>query len=153
MIYGIIILTSIIAIFLFFVWQIKVSYKYLKFDKITIDPDKKQVILNSQIIPFNSINYVSVKETIQPAATERYFTRYAHNHQISIIEFQLDNLTVVQCQLNSVGQVYKILKQLKPYVKILDNIDDFKPKFVDGPTIFGLILFILYVCYNLFLKK
>ena len=62
-------------------------------------------------------------------------------------------MTVIQCQLNNPAQAYKILKQLEPYVKILDNIEDFKPKIIDGPTIFAIILFIAYVYYQLVLKK
>ena len=144
---------TILFLILFIYWQLKVLSKYNQFDNIKIDTDKKHIIIKNQVILFKEVKNVSVKEVEQPTVTEMYFSRYARNHQIILVEFQLNDLTVIQCQLNNPAQAYKILKQLEPYVKILDNIEDFKPKIIDGPTIFAIILFIAYLYYQLVLKK
>ncbi len=43
------------------------------------------------------------------------------------------------------SQVFKILKRLQPYVKLEDSPEYYKEPFVDGVTLFALLLFIIYL--------
>ena len=151
--FRIILLSILLAVFIF--WQFVVLTKYISYKNTTIKIDipNKKLILEDATIPFQNIESISVSEVEAPTTAERYFTRYAHNYYISSIDIKLKDYSTTSIQLISKAQVYKILKQLQPHLRIDDNIEYFKPQFADGPTIFALILIIFYIVYHVFLHK
>ena len=144
----IIIFLAVILVVLLFAWQGKVLFKYLKCDVLKIDTVNRIILVNNQTISFSDIKSVSVEILETPNVAERYFTRYAHNHTMYKIIFFMNNGTQNEYIVNSTGILYKYLSTLNPYVKINADIEEFKPKFVDGPIIFGIILTLIYFLFK-----
>lgn len=116
---------------------------------IQINTKERYVQIGNSRYEFSSIGSISVfEDEVQPSASERYFTRYAHNNYFAEISFNLKNGDSVKYKVVSKGQIYKILKTMQPYVQLNDNPENFKIPFCDGPTLFGLICFLLYVIYK-----
>ena len=144
----IIIFLAVILVVLLFVWQGKVLFKYLKCDVLKIDTVNRIILVNNQTISFSDIRSVSIEIIETPSFTERYFTRYAHNHTMYKIIFFMNNGAQNEYIVNSTGILYKYLSILNPYVKINADIEEYKPKFVDGPIIFGIILTLIYFLFK-----
>lgn len=119
-----------IILFVFFiVWQFKMLKKYaLSFDKFKIDAEAGYVSINEVRLYFSGIEYASVRELQQPSATERMLSKSACYSYMSEIVFHSKAHEPVSCTFNSKGALYKALKDLHPYIRIDDNIENYKPK-------------------------
>ncbi len=129
--------------------SIKMLLKKSDTRNIQINTNERYVQIENTRYRFSDINSISVsKDKEQPSKTERYFTRYSHNHYFAEMSFNLNNGDCIKYKVVSKGQIYKILKTMQPYVKLNDKPESFKIPFCDGPTLFGLICFILYLIYK-----
>ena len=144
--------TAIIIVFIIVVLNIKtIERSWRKSDtrNIKINTKERCVLIGNSSCRFSDINTISVKEDIeQNSIAERYFTRYGHNNCFTEISFNLKNGTCIKYNAITKNQVYKILKAMQPYVILKDDPEYFKTPFCDGPTLFGLICFIIYMIFS-----
>jgi len=132
---------------LFIFWQFKMLKKYvLTFDGFKMNAKEGFLVVNEQVINFADIELVSVRETQQPAALEKTFSKSAFYAYMSEITFHLHGDVRVNCRFNTKGALYKALKQLSPYVAINADIEMYKPHFAWGFLLLisaGIILAVL----------
>ncbi|MBP5286796.1 MAG: hypothetical protein J6Z08_02745 [Elusimicrobiales bacterium] len=118
----------IMLMVIFIAWQFKMLKKYaLSYDKFKIHPTEGYISVNGQRIYFSGIEYITVKELQQPSAAEQFFSKSAFYSYMSEIVFHLKGQAPLYCTFNSKGTLYNALKQLQPYVRIDENIENYKP--------------------------
>lgn len=123
------IVIGVIFLTLFIMWQIKVGTKYLfKFDNVQLDELSKIIHINQRKIYYKEIDYIEVIEGEQPSVAERCFSRGASYNYMTIMILHLKDGSVVECNFNYKGAIYKILKKMQPYVKIISDIEKYKPE-------------------------
>ncbi len=133
----------VLLIIIFIYWQFKMWKKYsLTYDKFNINLKERYVLVNGNKINFREIDHIMVKELQQPSAWEKSLSRSAYYAYMTEVVFYLKDGGCVCCTFNYKGSVYRALKQLSPYVRIMDNIDQYKPK-VDWLFIVGIIVAVI----------
>ncbi|MBO4555985.1 MAG: hypothetical protein J5706_04430 [Elusimicrobiales bacterium] len=112
----------------FIVWQFKLMKKYaLSYDRFKIDAAAGYVSVNGRRLYFNGIDYISVRELQQPSDMERMLSKSACYSYMAEIVFHLKGGEPVCCAFNAKGALYKALKDLQPFIRIDENIDNYKP--------------------------
>lgn len=120
--------------------------------EIKIDEQNRQVIIGDSYYRFSDIIGVSVIEDAEQLSTlERCFSRTNCSNYYASILFDLKNGSKVSYNTVKKTQIYKILKKLKPYVKLQDNPDYYKVSFfdIDAGSAFGIALIIIVVAVRL----
>ena len=127
---GIVAVVAIVLFIRFMVWQFKMLKKYaLTFDGFKINAKEGYLVVNEQVINFADIDYVTVRETQQPSALEKTFSKSAFYAYMAEVVFRLQDGMQVSCRFNTKGALYKALKQLEPYVQINACIENYAPRF------------------------
>ncbi|MBR6098931.1 hypothetical protein IKP85_04220 [bacterium] len=122
------VLVAFLFLCLFLGWQFKVLKKYsLNFDVCKLDIPNKSIYINKKRILMMDVNYIDVLEGEQPSVTEKMFTRYAIYQYMTDMVIYLKDGSVEKCSFNSKGLIYKVLKQLEPYVRINADIEAYNP--------------------------
>jgi len=136
----------IIGLIMFIAWQFKMLKKYvLKFDRIKIDGQNSCIYINGQAILFKDIDYIDVRELEQPSSLEQMLSKSAAYAFMSEITVHSKNTSPIKCTFNSKAALYKILKQLEPFVRISDNIEKYKPQIMWSRIILIIIAAIIIV--------
>ena len=136
-----VIIFGTILVILFIIWQFKAIMKYaFKYDNLKIDAEHGFLTINNEKIKFVDINYITVEELEQPSMAEKIFTRGGRYAYISDIIIYLKDGVIKKCTLNSKGRLYKTLKMLQPYVKVVANVDSLNEGLPNWITILLLII-------------
>ena len=119
----------VLLIIIFICWQFKMWKKYaLPHDKFNINLKEKYVLVNGNKINFREIDHIMIKELQQPSVWEKSLSKSAHYAYMTEVVFHLKDGECVCCTFNYKGSVYRVLKQLSSHVRIMANIDQYKPK-------------------------
>lgn len=144
MIFAAVIIVLLMAYFP--LWQFRMIKKYaLLYDKFQINIQERYVVVNDQQIRFEDIDYITVVELEQPSALEKSFSTSALYCHMTRVIFHLKQGFSVSCTFNRKEILYRVLKQLKPYVSIKTDIDKYKPSIFSW-MIAGICLIMLLMC-------
>lgn len=140
------ILLMIIAAIAFIAWQFKMLKKYaLKFDRFKIDERNSCFYINKQAIFFKDIEYIDVRVLEQPSDLERALSKSATYAYMAEMTVHFRDRPSAECVFNSKGALYKALKQLDPFVRINENIENYKPQIMWGRLLLILAAIIIII--------
>ena len=139
-------LVLVFLLVLFIFWQFKVLKKYaFTYNKIQLHIPQRYVVIDGQRINFEEIDYVTVHELEQPSSVEKIFSKAATAIYITRMVFHLKAGNCVACVFNHKGLLYKVLKQLQPFVRIEANIESYAVSFFNLGTIIGITAFMVWI--------
>jgi len=145
----IIVIISVIFVVAFIIWQFKVLMKYsFHFDKFTIDTKNKLLKINNKTFYFKDINYISIEECEQPSILEKGLTKSGFYTYISEVLLHMNDGSIEKCKFNYKGTLYKFLKDIQPFVKIEEDITNFKQN--DKSNFAILLILILSLLWLIF---
>lgn len=136
----------VLLVILFIFWQFKMLKKYaLAYDSFKLNIPGRYVVVKGGIIPFEEIDFVTVRELEQPSMLEKTFSKSACYAYMAEVVFHLKSGCEVTCTFNNKGVLYKTLKQVAPFVQVNGDIDCFKPQMRWG-VLLVIVAVIILVC-------
>lgn len=118
---------AVISVIAFIIWQFKLLIKYgFKFDNLKIDSSNSCFKVNKREFKFDDVEYVTVNILEQPSVIERLLSKSAVAVYLTEIVFHMKSREIVTCKFNYKGLLYKSLCQLRPHVRIEENVEQFR---------------------------
>lgn len=143
------VIIAFLLLVIFLVWQFEMLKKYaLAYDSFKLNIPGRCAVVRGEIIPFEEIDFITVKELEQPSTLEKTFSKSACYAYMAEVVFHLKSGCEVTCTFNNKGVLYKALKQLASIVQVNGDIDYFKPQ-----VRWGVLLVIVAVIVLVFLLR